>query len=604
MTSKKTIKRDREVTRTIHRLFWRAMTRDKKFFTLTMVCQPLAFFGVHVLVPLYIAYGIEAIVNRQPDRLPDIAMQVVVITLAYITFMAIASRSFNRNAAKGAAWLQQEVFDNYLSKDYEFYVNTFVGSLGSQASSMREAFTEYARIMAFLVPKQVVSIFAGLVVIGFQSPLLAAITLACVTVVLSYNLATSAYRTRYRRLLSQAGHELSGAMSDALGHGSTVKSFALERYENNRIQAAIKPWQQAQTKAWDTHTPANTGRHLLNTITVVGLLLTTGWLYQRGSITIAIVALVQMYVIKLVASTIEIADLMKLYETVMGMAYQPAVTMLVKSHIADPITAKTIPKRAANTLEFDHVRFTYDEGSGQKEAIHDFNLLIAEGEKIGLVGYSGSGKTTLTKLLLRFMDVTSGSVKVCGVNIRDVRQHDVRTRIAYVPQEPLLFHRTIAENIAYGDPTAIEQKVLKAAKHAYVDEFVDELPKGYDTLVGERGVKLSGGQRQRVAIARAILKDAPILVLDEATSALDSRSERLIQEALWNLMENRTTLVIAHRLSTIQRMDRIIVMDKGRIVQTGTHKSLLKDQTGIYAELWAHQSGGYIGLPTESDEDE
>jgi ATP-binding cassette subfamily B protein len=165
-----------------------------------------------------------------------------------------------------------------------------------------------------------------------------------------------------------------------------------------------------------------------------------------------------------------------------------------------------------------------------------------------------------------------------------------------VPQEPLLFHRSILDNIAYGSPRASHAAVLRAAKAAYVDEFVGQLPKGYDTLVGERGVKLSGGQRQRVAIARALLKDAPILVLDEATSALDSRSEQLIQKALWKLMKDRTALVIAHRLSTIQRMDRIAVMDKGTIVQLGTHEQLLKDKKGIYAKLWAHQSGGYVGV--------
>jgi ATP-binding cassette subfamily B protein len=226
--------------------------------------------------------------------------------------------------------------------------------------------------------------------------------------------------------------------------------------------------------------------------------------------------------------------------------------------------------------------------------VKDFSLDIKPGEKVGLVGYSGSGKTTLTKLLLRFIDVTSGKIVINGVNIRDIRQSALRDVIAYVPQEPLLFHRSIGENISYGKPNASQKELLRAAKTANVDEFVKQLPSDYETLVGERGIRLSGGQRQRVAIARAVLKSSPILVLDEATSALDSESEKYIQTALWKLMEGRTALVIAHRLSTIRRMDRIVVMNKGQIVQEGTHKQLLKDKNGIYAKLWSHQSDGYI----------
>jgi len=245
-------------------------------------------------------------------------------------------------------------------------------------------------------------------------------------------------------------------------------------------------------------------------------------------------------------------------------------------------------------ISIQNVVFDHEEKDSPNAALfNNFNLEIKPGEKIGLVGRSGSGKTTVTRLLLRFMDIDSGKISIDEQNITAITQSDLRSAISYVPQEPLLFHRSLSENIAYGRPDATTEQITQAAKNAHADEFIRTLTDGYETLVGERGVKLSGGQRQRVAIARAMIKDAPILVLDEATSALDSESEILIQDALWKLMEGKTAIVIAHRLSTIQKMDRIVVMDKGTIVEQGSHKELLA-KNGVYAKLWAHQSGGFI----------
>jgi ATP-binding cassette subfamily B protein len=260
-----------------------------------------------------------------------------------------------------------------------------------------------------------------------------------------------------------------------------------------------------------------------------------------------------------------------------------------KPKIEDPDNPVSIPQDAG-TIDINAMSFSHDK----TKLFKDFNLHIKQGEKIGLVGHSGSGKTSLTKLLLRFENVDDGSIEINNVNINDVAQDELRHVISYVPQEPLLFHRSLSENISYGKNQATEDEIILAAKNANAHEFIKDLPDGYDTLVGERGVKLSGGQRQRVAIARAMLKDAPILVLDEATSALDSESEQLIQDALWKLMKGRTAIVIAHRLSTIQKMDRIIVLDNGRILEEGSHTELLKKKNGHYARLWKHQSGGFL----------
>jgi ATP-binding cassette subfamily B protein len=247
----------------------------------------------------------------------------------------------------------------------------------------------------------------------------------------------------------------------------------------------------------------------------------------------------------------------------------------------------------AGTISFCHLHFVYAGQDEQSAVFDDFTLEIPAGQRVGLVGRSGSGKTTLTTLLLRLSDLQSGRILIDGQDIAAVTQVSLRQQLGYVPQEPLLFHRSIAENIAYGRPQATEEEIFQAARKANALEFIEALPAGFDTLTGERGVKLSGGQRQRIAIARAILADRPILVLDEATSALDSESEKLIQEALIHLMAGRTSIVIAHRLSTVASLDRIIVLRDGRIVEDGTHERLLSAR-GEYAQLWMRQSGAFL----------
>jgi len=269
---------------------------------------------------------------------------------------------------------------------------------------------------------------------------------------------------------------------------------------------------------------------------------------------------------------------------------QPMTEMLLTKNI---ITDADQPEILTDisSIDFDAVSYKYPDGA--ENVLDNISLHIPEGQKVGLVGHSGAGKSTIVQLLLRFDDVTSGALRIGGHDIRALTQHDLREHIAYVPQEPLLFHRNLRENIAYGKPDATEDEIITAAKQANAWEFIKSLPNGLDTTVGERGVKLSGGQRQRIAIARALLKDAPILILDEATSALDSESEKLIQSSLETLMKGRTSIVIAHRLSTIAKLDRIIVLEGGTIIEDGTHADLLT-KNGIYAKLWKHQSGGFI----------
>jgi len=257
--------------------------------------------------------------------------------------------------------------------------------------------------------------------------------------------------------------------------------------------------------------------------------------------------------------------------------------------VTDPPEPEPLRPRARD-IRFERVTFAHPGG---RPLFDGLDLAVPAGTRAGLVGRSGGGKTTLTRLLLRMTDIQGGRILLGGQDISRLRQPDLRGLISYVPQDPAMFHRTLRENIAFGRPGATAAEIAEAARAAHVTEFAEALPDGFGTLVGERGVKLSGGQRQRVALARAILRDAPVLLLDEATSALDSESEILIQQALWRLMEDRTALVVAHRLSTVARMDQLVILDQGRIVEQGTHAELLRAD-GTYARLWQHQSGGFM----------
>jgi ATP-binding cassette subfamily B protein len=390
------------------------------------------------------------------------------------------------------------------------------------------------------------------------------------------------------RLSNALDTRVGGILSDALGANSVVKSFGAEDREDARLARVVDKWARRTHRTWMRHTYSGTGQLIVLWTLRSAITATALWLWWQGRATPGEITYVLtsyfvihgylrdigQHVHHLQRAVNEMEELVRLYDAPLG--------------VPDAKDAAPLDVRSGE-IRFEQVTFRY-EGQGAT-LFRDLGLRIAPGERVGLVGRSGSGKTTFVKLIQRLYDVTDGRVLIDGQNVAHATQASLRSQIAIVQQEPILFHRSLAENIAYARPDASMAQIERAARLANAHEFITRLPRGYQTTVGERGVKLSGGERQRVALARAFLADAPILILDEATSSLDSESEALIQDAMSRLMAGRTSIVIAHRLSTVRTLDRILVFEHGQIVEQGDHEALLRRPHGHYRRLFEIQAG-------------
>ena len=486
--------------------------------------------------------------------------------------------------------LYNKAFDTVCYQSMQFHVDRFSGSLVTQTNRFVRAYERFMDVIVWSILPFVVSLVSVLVIISLKLPLFALFILLFTAIYLIISIATAKKFNKHNEDIAAAESKATGQLADAISNITSVKSYAREKYEKNRYDRFAK----AQRDVTEKFMYANLKRNikydivyvLFNSIRVGVLII--GGLYWN--IPFGLIFLVVTYTGDIMNSLWDINHILKDLNRVFGDAKEMTEILDLVDDVVDLEDAKPLAIDKAE-IDFNNIAFKHKDA---KEFIfNDFNLKVKPGERIGLVGISGSGKTPLTKLLLRFADVNEGVITIDGQDIKHATQESLRKAIAYVPQETALFHRSIAENIAYARPTATKDEIERAAKLANAHEFIKDLPNGYETLVGERGIKLSGGQRQRIAIARAILKDAPILVLDEATSALDSESEALIQEALGKLMKGRTSIVIAHRLSTIASLDRIVVLKDGEIVEQGSHKQLLKNG-GDYAKLWSRQSGAFM----------
>ncbi len=581
--------------RAIWRYFWLVIKRYKvAFFSLFFFATGRIIFSS--IATGYIYKNIIDTLNNNilsiDDRYHLILFLLIPLCVSFLTSMFMTRYGDYvkfRFVSRAIKDLYDMSFVKLSHHSYNFYTNNFSGSLVAKVKRFARSFDNITDIAVINFWVIIVVITSSTIALWFQSKILGEYFLIWCTVycILVAFFVKQKIKIDIRK--AEADSKLTAVLSDSITNMMNIKIFSAFQKEftyfqevttllKNRISAAFKftiirsAFQATLMVSF----------HIFVLYTMVGL-------WRSGQISVGVFVMTYIYFNSIIDRLWDLSQALTNFMESMTDAKEMVDIFEKIPDILDPINPE-IPKIHEANIIFSDLSFGYIDNH---EVFTNFNLDIKSGEKVGLVGHSGSGKSTITKLLLRFAEVGKGEILIDGQNIAHITQDDLRNTISYVPQEPILFHRTIKENISYSKSDATEEEIIDAAKKAHAHEFISTLQYGYDTLVGERGVKLSGGERQRVAIARAMLKNSPILVLDEATSSLDSISETYIQEAFNELMKGKTTIVIAHRLSTIQKMDRIIVLEKGAIVEDGTHRQLLKKK-GVYADLWAHQSGGFI----------
>ncbi|MGV1772185.1 ABC transporter ATP-binding protein [Agrobacterium vitis] len=569
---------------------WRQQPGRVVFMLFAVLLSTLA----DVLTPLFSGRLVDAVVSgRADDSLAWdsaiaafawlMALSAGAVLLRHATFTAIIGftlRSMSDIAADAFSRIQR------FSSDW--HANSFAGSTVRKVTRGMWALDLLNDTVFVALFPSLVMLIGSTVLMTWHWPMMGLLVgVGSVCFVLFTAIMALRYVAPMASMANSWDTKLGGSLADAVTCNAVVKAFGGESREETRLSWVLQKWQDRTRRTWTRGTLNGSLQAALLMVLRGGVLGLALWLWSAGKaspgdITFVLTAFfilqgylreIGMHIRNLQRSVNDMEELVFLHGQPLG--------------VVDVAGAKPVVIERGK-IEFDRVSFHY--GNHFAPLYKDFSVVIQPGEKVGLVGHSGSGKTTFIKLIQRLHDVNGGAIRIDGQDIALVAQTSLRQQIAIVQQEPILFHRSLAENIAYARPSASHQDIETAARLASAHGFIEALPKGYGTLVGERGIKLSGGERQRIAIARAFLADAPILILDEATSSLDSESEMLIQEAMERLMQGRTTLVVAHRLSTVRALDRLLVFDHGRIAEEGTHESLIRMKSGIYRGLFERQA--------------
>lgn len=556
---------------------------------------PLTLILEAVVMPYALKIVIDAFIEHEDKRatvIEEIAPALWLGIMAWITLIILLRLQEwwqIHILPRFEADIRMSVTQYLMQHSHNYFAGHLSGNLASKVNDLPRAIDSLGMSLRWQVIGTLGVVTTILVILSFIHPLFALMMLIWVLVDLAVAFSFVHYINNAAKENSEDKSQLSGRIVDSISNIVATKLFARRFHEMQYVQ-------QAQDQ--EIKSNAKLRRRICLYRLVIDLPVTVMWIivgymmvtyWQQGIITTGEVVFIFNSIWAVMFRLWFLGEELSVMFKDYGTASQALAIITTPHDVTDKNDAKAL-KINNGEIEFRNVTFHYHNG---EKIFNNKNVVIKSGEKVGLVGFSGSGKSSFVNLILRFFDVESGTITIDGQNITDVTQESLRESISIIPQDTNLFHRTLIDNIRYGNIGATDEEVIKAAKHAHCHEFIKTLPDGYASLVGERGIKLSGGQRQRIAIARAMLKNAPILILDEATSALDSVTEKQIQEGLRHLMEDSTAIIIAHRLSTLSEMDRILVFDKGRIIEEGNHQELLRRE-GHYARMWTMQAGGFM----------
>ncbi len=577
--------------------FWSGIGPKRWAFYFTIIVFS-GSYAIRLFPPLLYKRFFDAISAADSVRdalvpgLVDILVLILIVEgIAWVLFQAglFVVQDFESSVM---ARLKQMSLTYMIDHSYKFFTNNFSGALVQRVNRFSRSFERLFDTLIFNLIPLLIQTVGVVTVVWFQEPAVAKIILAWASFVLLFSYFFSRWKLKYDIRSAEADSATTARLADTLTNQNTVASFVGSSHESAVFTDVSNEQARAQRRTWNFS--------MILDSTQAGLIIVIGFLlfyfalgfWERGEITVGTFVLIQVYILGLAGQLWGFSRVVRSVYEGFGDSKEMVEILALPHEVSDVPGAKPLTVTQGSVV-FKDVSFAFNE---TRSVLKRVNLSIHGGEKVACIGPSGAGKSTIVKLLARMYDLTDGKILIDGQDIHQVTQESLRQNISLVPQDPVLFHRTLMENIRYGRRDATDEEVIEAARLAHCDEFIEQLPLKYETFVGERGVKLSGGERQRVAIARAILKNAPVLILDEATSSLDSHSESLIQDALDRLMRGKTTIVIAHRLSTIRKMDRIIVISDGSIIEEGSHEELLAKKDGLYKDLWNLQAGGFLAV--------